>query len=747
MDELHQHTHTPQQQLPDNIDASLFQTPTGQQTFVRPAENITRETELATNNTRKRIMSTSTSHLVPTSNSTLSLNSNAAFYIPPSLNNDIDIHTTSNCDFVHPNKKRHIEDSVINASNLNTPTLVAMLPHNLLSNNSISNFSSSFIDDQNSLPLPSPSASPIHSSANDNIDDLNNKESDLNINTEIINEDTTTTTNTPITTTINSNDSNITDNKLTREQLIISKKNSEKFSLLSSLVANLRNASPEVNALIFQLLQKSDKKSLSNVYSTLNTFLKKDLILSLPAEIVYKIFQNFDHLTILKCCQVSKRWAHKVKNYPELWKNLIFKENLMNSNDEYENEFSLFKSNLPHLSNQQIPELIYKRRYLIQKRWMDVNYKPKKITLSGEALNVITCLQFDNDKIAAGSNANQIIIYNTESGKLMKTLYGHNGGVWAMKFYNNTLASGSTDRSVRIWNIEKGVCTHIFRGHTSTVRCLEIIEPQQIGTDEEGNPIIYPETPLLITGSRDATLYVWKLPVSNPDDEVPESPIDLDASDNPNFVTILKGHTASVRAVTGFANILISGSYDSTARVWDLRTGECKWILSGHTDRIYSCVYDIKRNRCFTGSVDNSVRIWDLNKGEAIAILEGHQILVGLITSSPNVLVSAAADSTVRIWDPDTGQARKVLRGHSAAITCVDNDDYKILSGSQGMLKLWDAKTGEFVRDMTSDVDGAVWQVSFDYRRCVSAVQRKDVTSIEVSDFCPPEDDPWLHPI
>lgn len=372
---------------------------------------------------------------------------------------------------------------------------------------------------------------------------------------------------------------------------------------------------------------------------------------------------------------------------------------------------------------------------------MDTKFQPKHTVLTGDSLNVITCLQFDDDKIAASSNANQILIYETRSGKLLHTFHGHTGGVWAMKFYGNILASGSTDRTVRIWNIKKGVCTHIFRGHTSTVRCLDIIEPKQIGTDSEGKPIIYPQFPLLVTGSRDATLYVWKLPLED-GDTLPTSPIDLDASNNPNLLTILKGHKASVRAVMGYGNILISGSYDCTARVWDLMTGECKWVLDGHTDKIYACVYDVKRNRCYTSSVDNTVRIWDLNTGETIAILEGHQILVGLVTYSENILVSAAADSTVRIWDPDTGQAQNVFRGHSSAITCVENDDYKVLSGSQGMLKLWDAKTGNFVRDMASNVDGAVWQVAIDYRRCIAAVQRNETTYIEVTDFAPPENDP-----
>lgn len=657
-------------------------------------------------------------------------------------------------DFAHPNKKRHIENSLIHTSNVIE-----------LSASSNSNLNlSAYLDDQeeNSLPLPSPSASPIHSSADNLVGptDASNVPASASASSQPKNAKSSlpgttliaSNTNTALISNNNNNNNHSNNNPGFTTSNLSSQ--ADKFSVLSSLVANLNNGSTEVNALLFQLLQKTDKKTLSALYSMLFNVLKKDLITTLPAEITNKILLNFDHINLLNCIQVSKKWSNVISHYPELWKNLIFKENLITSEEEYLDDFELIKKNRLDLSEEKIPKLIYQRRLLIHKRWMDTNYKPKKHILSGDSLNVITCLQFDKDKIVAGSNANQIIIYDTETGKLLKTLHGHSGGVWAMKFYKNTLASGSTDRSVRIWDIERGVCTHIFRGHTSTVRCLDIIEPRQIGTDDEGNPIVYPETPLLITGSRDATLYVWKLPINdicdndNNDTEkmLPEGPVDLDTSNNPNFVTVLKGHTAPVRAVTGYANILISGSYDSTARVWDLRTGECKWVLEGHTGKIYSCVYDVKRNRCYTGSIDNTLRIWDLNTGETIAILEGHQILVGLITSSDNVLVSAAADSTIRLWDPDTGQARKVFRGHSAAITCVGNDDYKVLSGSQGMLKLWDAQTGEFVRDMANDVDGAVWQVAFDYRRCVAAMQRNDTTFIEITDFCPPEDDPWVHP-
>mgnify|MGYP000862435456 CR=1 FL=1 len=495
---------------------------------------------------------------------------------------------------------------------------------------------------------------------------------------------------------------------------------------------------------LWQLVQRADRPALSTLQRVIKSALRKDVVQSLPAEVAYRIFAELDFRTLVRASEVCRAWrTTSEQDAAHLWKRLVLRDNLVRDEAEYDAERRWLAGLRPEKECGWVARQIYRRRRMIGQRWRDPDFHPVRKTLPCQGPSVITCLQFDDDKIAAGSDDNNITIYDTRTGKVRAVLAGHTGGVWAMKYRGNTLASGSTDRTVRIWNIAQGVCTHIFRGHVSTVRCLEIIEPRRIGTDDEGRAIVFPETPLLVTGSRDATLFVWRLPENGAQDAVAGAPVDLDERANPYLVRVLRGHTGSVRAVAGAGNILVSASYDTTARVWDLRTGECKFVLAGHADRIYSCVYDAQRSRCYTGSVDNTVRMWDVRTGRCAAILEGHQMLVGLITLSPHALVSAAADWTVRVWDPDSGAPRHVLRGHSSAITCVQNNDYFIVSGSQGMLKLWDTRTGRFIRDLVDDVNGAVWQVRFDYRRCVAAVQKTDRTCLEILDFCPPESDRW----
>lgn len=388
---------------------------------------------------------------------------------------------------------------------------------------------------------------------------------------------------------------------------------------------------------------------------------------------------------------------------------------------------------LPSLRNMHLFKSLYQRHHLIRKSWMEEDTRPKHIAFRAHQNHVVTCLQFDTDKILTGSDDTNINVYDTKTGALRSRLEGHEGGVWALQYEGNTLVSGSTDRSVRVWDIEKGRCTQVFQGHTSTVRCLVILKPTQIGETAEGEPIMMPTEPLIITGSRDSTLRVWRLPQPGEKSIMQTGPPPND-HDNPYFVRTLSGHHHSVRAIAAHGDTLVSGSYDCTVRVWKISTGDVLHRLQGHTQKVYSVVLDHARNRCISGSMDNLVKVWSLESGSCLFNLEGHTSLVGLLDLSHERLVSAAADSTLRIWDPENGQCKSTLCAHTGAITCFQHDGQKVISGSDRTLKMWNVKTGEFVKDLLTDLSG-VWQVKFNERRCVAAVQRNNLTYIEVLDF------------
>ncbi|CAK9436326.1 uncharacterized protein LODBEIA_P08840 [Lodderomyces beijingensis] len=519
---------------------------------------------------------------------------------------------------------------------------------------------------------------------------------------------------------------------------------------LVNVITNLTQflAEENQNHLLFKLLQRTSRSSLSTFNGLIHNSLKRDLIGNLPFEVAMKVLSYLDYQTLVLLGRVCKKWFQIINN-TQLWVQLIKKDKLITDDATIKAELGQCDSLLHHwctMPNDINPaQVLYKKRKSIVNRWLDPTYKPKRISVKGHGNKVVTCLQHDEEKIVTGVDDKCILIYSTKTGQLMKVLEGHEGGVWALKYSGNTLVTGSTDRTVRVWNMNTGRCTHIFRGHTSTIRCLDIINPTVIGKDASGEDIVYPEYPLLVTGSRDHNIHVWKLPILG--DQDCETPVfDGGEIDNPYLITILSGHTQSVRSISGHGNIIISGSYDSTVRVWDLLdNGECKHVLQGHNDRVYSTAMDFDKKICFSGSMDSTINLWNFETGELLRLLQGHGSLVGLLALVDGVLVSAAADASLRIWDPSNGDLKSELKGHSAAITCFEHDGLKVVSGSEKMLKLWDVERGVFARDLLSDVTGGIWQVRMDYKRCVAAVQRfgnveEGETFIEILDFSePPE--------
>lgn len=420
-------------------------------------------------------------------------------------------------------------------------------------------------------------------------------------------------------------------------------------------------------------------------------------------------------------------------------------------------------------------EKYYQYRHQLRRNWLTSTYT--RTSFPGHAMNVVTCLSFDTEKIVSGSDDHTIHIYSIKRGEIDLKLTGHEGGVWALQYWENTLVSGSTDRSVRVWDMKTGECTHLFDGHVSTVRCLMILIPK---ADENG--VMCPSEPLIITGSRDSTLRVWRLPDLNSNERwTPEMagevsadlhPLEYERARNPYFRYLLTGHTGSVRAIAGSGNILISGSYDSTVRCWDIATGKLVHVFSGHREKVYSVGYSPTLSRCVSGSMDSSVRIWCVNTGVQLFCLDGHTSLVGLLEISTDYLVTAAADATLRLWNPVNGEAQAVMTGHPAAITCFQHDPKlnRIVSGSDGGIKIWEldaagygspteiviplisplsrqisitqtpygprSMRGRFVSDCLGSVAG-VWRVGMDSTRCVCACQREGETWFEVLDFSP----------
>jgi WD40 repeat protein len=114
--------------------------------------------------------------------------------------------------------------------------------------------------------------------------------------------------------------------------------------------------------------------------------------------------------------------------------------------------------------------------------------------------------------------------------------------------------------------------------------------------------------------------------------------------------------------------IVTSGTTDYTIRLWDVRSGECLHVLSGHEQGLLEAQFSPLGNMIASTSSDRTVRIWDVVSGECLAVITDFRSTVRRVTwshdSTGDYLVVACAEGSLGRWRVvmDGGQCRVQLR-------------------------------------------------------------------------------------
>lgn len=77
----------------------------------------------------------------------------------------------------------------------------------------------------------------------------------------------------------------------------------------------------------------------------------------------------------------------------------------------------------------------------------------------------------------------------------------------------------------------------------------------------------------------------------------------------------LEGHESCVNVLVLLSDgNIVSGSYDSTVRIWDHETGELLKTLYGHTSYVLSLAV-LQKEMVASGSIDGTIIVWDTVTG------------------------------------------------------------------------------------------------------------------------------------
>lgn len=202
---------------------------------------------------------------------------------------------------------------------------------------------------------------------------------------------------------------------------------------------------------------------------------------------------------------------------------------------------------------------------------------------------------------------------------------------------------------------------------------------------------------MLVSGSRDRTLIVWKLT--------------REQGSYGYAQKALKGHSHFVSdcEVSSDGLFVISSSWDKSLRLWELKSGNSKKLFVDHDKDVLSVAFSHDNRQIVSGSRDKTIKVWNTIGECKITITEnGHSGWVSCVRfSSPKnpLIVSGGWDKVVKVWNLDDCKLLTNLIGHKGFIStvAVSPDGSLCASGGQdGTAMLWDLNKGEHLYSLNA---------------------------------------------
>jgi WD40 repeat protein len=329
------------------------------------------------------------------------------------------------------------------------------------------------------------------------------------------------------------------------------------------------------------------------------------------------------------------------------------------------------------------------------------------------------------------------------------TCRGHTGMINAVAVSpdGTLLASSSADNTVKLWEIATRRVIATIPGHSAWSEETGVPgHPRKVGASSAA---FSPDGKTLAIGASLADmdcpgeLKVW----------------DVATQRERLALTKHRGGVSCV-AFSPDGSILVTGSFDQTAKLWDAVSGRELATLQGHAGRILCVAFSPDGKTLATGDSDQTVKLWDVARRQEVtsfkatlrgsvlglafspngktlatgawdpvaklwdvtsrrqvAALKGHRNRVLSVAFSPNgkTLVTASDDTTAKLWDVATQRAVHTFVGHTTQVSALalSADGRTVITGSQdGAVKLWGVRVRQ-AADLLQGHTGPVNCVQF----------------------------------
>ncbi len=213
---------------------------------------------------------------------------------------------------------------------------------------------------------------------------------------------------------------------------------------------------------------------------------------------------------------------------------------------------------------------------------------------------------------------------------------------------------------------------------------------------------VSPDGKYIVSGSHDSTVKLWE-------------------RSSGKEVRTFKGHERRVNSVcfSPEGTHILSGSDDKTLKLWDHAGGKEVLVrtFKGHGGGVNGVYFSPEGTHILSGSDDSTVKCWERSSGKEVRTFKGQNDYVRSVCFSPEWthILSGSSDKTLKCWDRAGGKEVLTFKGHEGGVTsvCFSPEGTFILSGSDDQtVKLWERTSGKEVRTFKGH-EGLVYSVCF----------------------------------
>jgi WD40 repeat protein len=202
-----------------------------------------------------------------------------------------------------------------------------------------------------------------------------------------------------------------------------------------------------------------------------------------------------------------------------------------------------------------------------------------------------------------------------------------------------------------------------------------------------------PDGGTLVTGSDDSTARVW-------------------GASSGEVLLKLTGHAGWVLGVSiNGAGLVATADSEGRVAIWDTASRKLLRVFQAHRAWIRAVAFSDDGNKLVTGSDDKSVKIWEVSSGKLLRTLNGHTSWITGVLLVNNQVVTSSRDGTVQFWNAVSGNnSRKLELGQWIYNLALSPDGARFATAAQDGVKIWNRISGRLLQTVSERIS---WSVAF----------------------------------